>query len=83
METNTNGREDRNIVIIGGGTAGFAAGIYTSRAMLEPILITGDALGGQLSLTLDLGELSRILRERGGRVYTRHARTGGTVWDRG
>lgn len=54
METNTNNIEDRNIVIIGGGTAGFAAGVYTSRAMLEPVLITGDALGGQLSLTLDL-----------------------------
>ena len=48
------GLEERNIVIIGGGTAGFAAGVYTSRAMLEPLLITGDALGGQLSLTLDL-----------------------------
>ena len=46
--------EERNVIIIGGGTAGFAAGIYTSRAMLEPLLITGDALGGQLSLTLDL-----------------------------
>ena len=44
------GLEERNIVIIGGGTAGFAAGVYTSRAMLEPLLITGDALGGQLSL---------------------------------
>ena len=28
------GLEERNIVIIGGGTAGFAAGVYTSRAML-------------------------------------------------
>ncbi len=46
--------EERNAVIIGGGTAGFAAGIYTSRAMLKPLLITGDAVGGQLSLTLDL-----------------------------
>lgn len=54
METKTNNIENRNIVIIGGGTAGFAAGVYTSRAMLEPVLITGDALGGQLSLTLDL-----------------------------
>ncbi len=48
------GLEERNVIIIGGGTAGFAAGVYTSRAMLEPLLITGDALGGQLSLTLDL-----------------------------
>jgi thioredoxin reductase (NADPH) len=54
MESNTNNIENRNVVIIGGGTAGFAAGVYTSRAMLEPVLITGDALGGQLSLTLDL-----------------------------
>ena len=46
--------EERNVIIIGGGTAGFATGIYASRAMLEPLLITGDALGGQLSLTLDL-----------------------------
>ena len=46
--------EERNVVIIGGGTAGFAAGVYTSRAMLEPLLLTGEALGGQLSLTLDL-----------------------------
>ena len=49
-----NAIEERNVIIIGGGTAGFAAGVYTSRAMLEPLLITGDALGGQLSLTLDL-----------------------------
>ena len=48
------GLEERSIVIIGGGTAGFAAGVYAARAMLEPLLITGDALGGQLSLTLDL-----------------------------
>ena len=48
------GLEERNIVIIGGGTAGFAAGVYAARAMLEPLLLTGDALGGQLSLTLDL-----------------------------
>jgi len=54
METTTNNIENRNVVIIGGGTAGFAAGVYTSRALLEPVLITGDALGGQLSLTLDL-----------------------------
>lgn len=44
----------RNVVIIGGGSAGFAAAIYTSRAMLQPLLFTGEALGGQLSLTLDL-----------------------------
>ena len=54
LEDTINDSEERNVIIIGGGTAGFAAGVYTSRAMLEPLLITGDALGGQLSLTLDL-----------------------------
>ncbi len=54
MTTDSDTIEERKIVIIGGGTAGFAAGLYTARAMLEPILITGDALGGQLSLTLEL-----------------------------
>ena len=54
IKNGSDGLEERNIIIIGGGTAGFAAGVYTSRAMLEPLLITGDALGGQLSLTLDL-----------------------------
>ena len=46
--------EERNVIIVGGGTAGYAAGVYTSRAMLEPLLLVGDTLGGQLSLTLDL-----------------------------
>ena len=54
QKNDDNGLEERNVIIIGGGTAGFAAGLYASRAMLEPLLITGDALGGQLSLTLDL-----------------------------
>ena len=54
IRNGNDGLEERNIIIIGGGTAGFAAGVYTSRAMLEPLLITGDALCGQLSLTLDL-----------------------------
>ena len=54
LQETSNDSEERNVIIIGGGTAGFAAGVYTSRAMLEPLLITGDALGGQLSLTLDL-----------------------------
>lgn len=50
----TNDGNEREVIIIGGGTAGFAAGIYTSRAMLNPLLFTGNTLGGQLSLTLEL-----------------------------
>ena len=40
-----------NLIIVGSGPAGFTAGIYAGRARLSPLLITGSALGGQVSLT--------------------------------
>ena len=46
--------ETRNVVIIGAGPSGYAAGLYAGRAQLEPLLITGRELGGQLTLTLDI-----------------------------
>jgi thioredoxin reductase (NADPH) len=46
--------ETRNVVIIGAGPSGYAAGLYAGRAQLEPLLITGRELGGQLTLTLDV-----------------------------
>ena len=46
--------ETRNVVIIGAGPSGFAAGLYAGRARLEPLLLTGREIGGQLSLTLDI-----------------------------
>lgn len=41
----------RNIVILGSGPAGLTAAIYTARADLEPLLISGFEPGGQLMLT--------------------------------
>lgn len=46
--------ETRNVVIVGGGPAGLAAGLYAGRAQLDPLLLTGPAVGGQLALTLEI-----------------------------
>jgi thioredoxin reductase (NADPH) len=42
------------VVIIGSGPAGFAAALYTARAQLNPVLIAGDKLGGQMSVTHEI-----------------------------
>ena len=41
----------RNVVIIGSGCAGNTAAIYTARANLNPLVVSGHEAGGQLSLT--------------------------------
>ena len=44
----------RNVIIIGSGPAGYTAGLYTARAMLEPLMFGGYMSGGQLMLTSDV-----------------------------
>ena len=42
------------VVVLGAGCAGYTAAIYTARANLNPLLISGPTEGGQLSLTSDI-----------------------------
>ena len=40
-----------NVIIIGSGPAGLTSALYTARANLNPLLISGNEFGGQISLT--------------------------------
>ncbi len=42
------------VVIIGSGPAGLTAAIYAGRSQLSPLLITGNALGGQAATTSEV-----------------------------
>lgn len=42
------------LIILGSGPAGYSAGVYAARANLNPVIITGLQLGGQLTTTTEI-----------------------------
>ncbi|HSR35267.1 MAG TPA: FAD-dependent oxidoreductase, partial [Anaerolineae bacterium] len=71
------------VIIIGSGPAGYAAGVYTARAQLDPLLIAGPALGGQVAISSEIGnypgfpediegaELAQLMQKQAERFGTR------------
>jgi len=49
-----NDQNIRELIIVGGGPAGYTAALYAARADLEPLVIEGFAWGGQLMITSDV-----------------------------
>jgi thioredoxin reductase (NADPH) len=55
MSTSQNTNEKiEKVIIIGSGPAGYTSAVYTSRALLEPLMFEGEESGGQLMITSEV-----------------------------
>jgi thioredoxin reductase (NADPH) len=46
--------EHHRLIIVGSGPAGYTAAVYAARAALDPVIITGVEVGGQMTTTTDV-----------------------------
>jgi thioredoxin reductase (NADPH) len=46
--------QHHRLIIVGSGPAGYTAAVYAARAALEPVILTGVEVGGQMTTTTDV-----------------------------
>lgn len=54
-----------DVIIVGGGAAGLAAGIYSSRAKLSTLILNEGAIGGQMVLTEEIANYPGVEKTNG------------------
>ena len=63
--SNENAGEVRETIILGSGPSGLAAALYAARANLDPLVITGNEIGGQISTTSEVENYPGFTGETG------------------